>query len=145
MVSCDGRIVLPDLMEALATVPDKLCECHGQPMRLWKDSSRSLGIKYVCTISERERNKLRQREISASRNRMLGALKTTAGCIDCGYDRSPRALDFDHRDPITKSFCIGAGTAWKSLRSVFEEVEKCDVRCSNCHREKHDNPDGGAR
>lgn len=67
-----------------------------------------------------------------SRRRTMDAVKTTAGCIDCGYDANPLALEFDHREPNLKSFTIGSGNrAWDA---VWVEVEKCDVRCANCHR-----------
>jgi hypothetical protein len=44
-------------------------------------------------------------------------------------------MDFDHREPSTKSFYIGSGRAsLKSREALLEEVAKCDVVCANCHR-----------
>jgi hypothetical protein len=61
----------------------------------------------------------------------------THPCIDCG-ESEIACLDFDHRDPKKKRYCIGAGVASGILpESIIEEIEKCDVRCSNCHRKKH--------
>lgn len=52
-------------------------------------------------------------------------------CVDCG-ETDPVVLDFDHlRD---KSFDIGAGIHDKSWKAVLAEIEKCEVRCANCHR-----------
>src|SRR5438046_1427098 len=34
------------------------------------------------------------------------ALKTTLACQDCGYNKHPQALDFDHRPGVVKSFTI---------------------------------------
>jgi hypothetical protein len=56
-------------------------------------------------------------------------------------------MDFDHRDPGTKSFNVMAGRAMlMSTRKVLEEVAKCDVVCVNCHRlrsrEQHRAPCG---
>jgi hypothetical protein len=44
-------------------------------------------------------------------------------------------LEFDHlRD---KKFAIGkAASGGYSLKKIQEEVEKCVVRCANCHRKK---------
>lgn len=57
-------------------------------------------------------------------------------CVDCG-EADPIVLDFDHRDPATKSFAISNGRRRNlSLRRIRMEVEKCDVRCANCHRRK---------
>ncbi len=44
-------------------------------------------------------------------------------------------MDFDHRDRTTKKFEIGQYVSW-SMKSIMTEVEKCDVVCSNCHRER---------
>ncbi len=55
-------------------------------------------------------------------------------CIDCG-ESNPIVLEFDHRDNVVKfkeiSRMIGDGYSWKKIE---EEIEKCDVRCANCHR-----------
>lgn len=57
-------------------------------------------------------------------------------CVDCGED-DLRVLDFDHRDPALKRACVGAMVGdempWKRIRV---EMEKCDVRCANCHRKR---------
>jgi hypothetical protein len=56
-------------------------------------------------------------------------------CKACGYDKSIWALEFHHRDKTIKSFHI------KKIRSINErtlaEIDKCDLLCANCHREKH--------
>lgn len=55
-------------------------------------------------------------------------------CLDCGA-KDLRVLDFDHRDPSHKHAGIGlmlsGGWTWASM---LAEIEKCDVRCANCHR-----------
>jgi hypothetical protein len=57
-------------------------------------------------------------------------------CVDCG-ESDIRCLEFDHRDPSTKSANVAkllqrAG-AWST---ILAEIEKCDVRCANCHRRR---------
>lgn len=53
-------------------------------------------------------------------------------CVDCG-ESDPVKLDFDHRDPALKRGNIGFIAARKPWRLVLDEVEKCDIRCANCH------------
>lgn len=53
-------------------------------------------------------------------------------CVDCG-ETDPVKLEFDHRDPSLKRGNIGVMAARKPWRLVLREVEKCDVRCVNCH------------
>jgi hypothetical protein len=57
-------------------------------------------------------------------------------CVDCGED-DPVVLEFDHRDRSKKLFNIGDASKKRySLARVEEEIQKCDVRCANCHRRK---------
>jgi hypothetical protein len=56
-------------------------------------------------------------------------------CIDCGFS-DIRALEFDHRDPTLKKVEVSTMISRTSLETLKEEIEKCDVRCANCHRIK---------
>ena len=57
-------------------------------------------------------------------------------CVDCP-ESDPCVTDFDHRDPSEKSYnvseLISGGYSWKMIN---DEIQKCDVRCANCHRRK---------
>ena len=57
-----------------------------------------------------------------------------AKCQKCGYDRYVGALEFHHRDPIEKDPKWHRG--W-SISKLAIELDKCDILCSNCHREVH--------
>lgn len=54
-------------------------------------------------------------------------------CLDCG-NRDLRVLDFDHRPGAAKRNdvmrMVKDGFSIARLRA---EIEKCDVRCRNCH------------
>jgi hypothetical protein len=56
-------------------------------------------------------------------------------CLDCG-ETDPLVLDFDHREPSTKSNEVSRMVRSRPWRVVLEEIEKCDVRCANCHRRR---------
>lgn len=58
-------------------------------------------------------------------------------CIKCGYDKCIWALDFHHRDSKTKEFSISSYGHSRSWERVKAELDKCDLICSNCHRELH--------
>ncbi len=54
--------------------------------------------------------------------------------MDCG-ESNIVVLEFDHRDPSTKSFNISDSIRRRlGFKAVEEEMKKCDVVCSNCHR-----------
>lgn len=57
-------------------------------------------------------------------------------CMDCGVRYPPYVMDFDHRDPGTKKFNIALVNKISSVKALIEEIAKCDVVCSNCHRER---------
>lgn len=58
-------------------------------------------------------------------------------CVDCNKKYPPYVMDFDHLDPNTKVISVsGAIMKGWSLNKVLEEVKKCDLVCSNCHRER---------
>ena len=69
----------------------------------------------------------------AARRQLLNEIKLSTGCMDCGYADHPAALEFDHRDPTTKRFDISKNPG-RSWNDILTEIEKCDVRCANCHR-----------
>lgn len=58
----------------------------------------------------------------------------------CGYNRCWAALDFHHKDQSQKEFVI-SGNYTRSWEVLKKELDKCDLICSNCHREIHN--DGG--
>ena len=57
-------------------------------------------------------------------------------CVDCG-ESDPVVLEFDHRDRATKRLAIAQMIERRySWQTILVEIEKCDVRCANCHRRK---------
>lgn len=55
--------------------------------------------------------------------------------MDCGENR-PLRLEFDHVRG-KKDFCISEGIRRRQCWSkILKEIDKCEVRCSNCHAEK---------
>ena len=58
-------------------------------------------------------------------------------CQCCGYNTCNQALDFHHIDPKTKKFGIAKARRARLTEEVLEELDKCILVCSNCHREIH--------
>lgn len=56
-------------------------------------------------------------------------------CIDCG-ESDVLVLEFDHRDPSEKWKPVALLAVSKRWPKVLQEIEKCDVRCVNCHRRR---------
>jgi len=66
----------------------------------------------------------------------LNNYKLTKGCQKCGYNESPYALEFHHRDRKykTKNVSNFRKSSWTQLDNIVKEVKKCDILCSNCHK-----------
>lgn len=62
-------------------------------------------------------------------------------CSECGYSgKNFASLQFHHRDTKDKKFGITNVLHRKEKASVQEfndELLKCDILCSNCHKKKH--------
>lgn len=89
--------------------------------------------RYVWVCSDCLRGKRKARKVVLARE--LEKYKTDRGCMDCGI-KDFRILDFDHvpgREPKgDKSPHEFARIGRRQL--MLQEVAKCDVVCSNCHR-----------
>lgn len=63
---------------------------------------------------------------------ILQCLKT--GCIDCG-EKDIVVLEFDHQGDKKYEIARMIHEAY-SLDKLEEEINKCEIRCANCHRRK---------
>jgi len=74
--------------------------------------------------------------------RKLQLIEFLGGCCkNCSYSKNISALEFHHRDPNAKEGQLDLRTlSNRSMDYIMTEVDKCDLLCSNCHRELH-NPE----
>lgn len=72
------------------------------------------------------------RSFQVKRREMIDRIKVETGCVECGYNAHPAALDFNHVRG-TKLFNISQDTK-KSWELIVDEIAKCNVLCANCHR-----------
>jgi 5-methylcytosine-specific restriction endonuclease McrA len=71
------------------------------------------------------------------RQKVLRRYKLLKGCAHCGYKKHFSALDFDHINRTTKIKKISRIVRdTGSFKKIKNEVRKCEVLCSNCHRIK---------
>jgi len=102
-----------------------LCACGN--LFLPSDTGNSSKMCSSCVVNRR-RFSLKQRAVD-----YLGGK-----CIDCGYNKCLQALEFDHIDPTQKEFTI-SGNHCFGWEKIKPELDKCVLRCANCHRERHAN------
>ena len=58
-------------------------------------------------------------------------------CVRCGYDKYQGALEFHHINPDMKDFNPSHLRKYSFDERIKEELDKCILVCSNCHREIH--------
>ena len=96
----------------------ELYQINKEHIRKWRDNNRDHLNKLA------KENRLKRKAIMIE---MLGGK-----CVDCGTTEN---LQFDHTDPSKKSFNIACVLSERMLT----ELEKCELRCGNCHLEKTKN------
>ncbi len=91
--------------------------------------------RYAST-KKGELNQRRKKLRRAQKSWFLRKVKSELGC-PCGeYDWV--VLDFHHPDPTQKGLPRFKNLEDMSWDFLLDEIEKCVVRCSNCHRrEEH--------
>lgn len=84
--------------------------------------------------AKKARENKKNRERSEKNRKIINEFKSQ-GCSRCGYNEHPAALDCHHvRD---KKFSLGSRLSRATKQQITEELEKCIVLCSNCHRIEH--------
>jgi len=106
-----------------------VCQQQKPSTEFYRDSTKARGHATRCKACTQKRDTARR---DHNRAVVLAHLRTHH-CVDCGED-DPRVLEFDHQgDKIANvSNMIQKG----SLKALLAEIEKCEVRCANCHRRK---------
>lgn len=132
--------------------------CHRIAAQLWRDNNLEKNREIQKDYTKNRRCKNSQTKHSKShyrrnKKRIIDKVKVLNkvrhsvvfntivdylllnACVDCG-EKNPLKLTFDHvrgnkEFNISDSFRVGY-----SLEKIFLEIEKCEVRCFNCHMEK---------
>ena len=89
-------------------------------------------------------NKNRKHHIAIQKKRQLELAELIRRakqqpCVDCGKDYPYYVMDFDHVRG-KKAFNLAVAYRKFGKRQIEAEIEKCDVVCSNCHRERTHGP-----
>ena len=65
---------------------------------------------------------------------IINGIKEQTPCADCGQFFLGCQMDFEHVDPSTKELKIGPSLGSASMKRIMDEIAKCEIVCSNCHR-----------
>lgn len=101
-----------------------------------KSCNRKGNVSFYAS-SENRRTKVKETRTNTKKKNkyLVDRYKRMCKCKHCGED-DPIVLDLHHVDPAGKdagpSQLLGG-----SLEVLREEIRKCIVLCSNCHRREH--------
>jgi len=65
----------------------------------------------------------------------IQTLKESTPCNDCGKQYSYYVMQFDHVVG-DKKFNLSAAVGRQRKQDIYDEIEKCEIVCSNCHAER---------
>lgn len=68
----------------------------------------------------------------------LSKLKEDTPCSACGEYYPSCCMDYHHLDPSVKEKGVSQMIQGNSWKKIEEEISKCILLCSNCHRKIHD-------
>ena len=71
--------------------------------------------------------------------RLLTERKEQSPCSSCGEYHPACCMDYHHLDPSIKEKQISSMLSANSWKKIEEEIAKCVLLCSNCHRKIHNN------
>jgi len=78
-------------------------------------------------------NKMKRAKMKTRALELLGGC-----CVNCGYNRSNRALHFHHTSEDKESGISTMFMRGRPWRLIEQELMKCVILCANCHSEFHD-------
>jgi hypothetical protein len=100
-------------------------DCHRRSVVQSQRTHRDAFLRRQRRYNDRKRNEIRRNIFDYLR---------AHPCVDCG-ESDVLVLDFDHRrdkeHAISQLVCSN-----KSWGEILREIEKCEIRCANCHRRK---------
>tara|TARA_B100001094_G_scaffold208977_1_gene202892 strand:+ start:9818 stop:10216 length:399 start_codon:yes stop_codon:yes gene_type:complete len=83
---------------------------------------------YYKSLNAKRRAELREWYLS---------IKNKQKCVDCGYDRYPRALEYHHTEDNKSHNVSDMIGDMFSKAAILKEMSKCIVLCVRCHAERH--------
>lgn len=93
-------------------------------------------ISYYCGNNQKEKTLQRQNKRRQKSKEWIINIKKKLSCVKCGESRW-WVLDFHHKDPTKKEGSISRLIRNTTKEKATKEIEKCEVLCSNCHRDLH--------
>lgn len=105
----------------------------GTNKRYWLDPQkyREASRRYYATHPKARADNQQRAVVQSIHKRMVVNVFKAIGCADCG-ETDPIVLEFDHVRG-NKSGNVSMMIQRSSWGALIREMNKCDIRCANCH------------
>lgn len=90
-----------------------------------------------------EAYRVRAKKVLDETFELVKSLKDNQPCTDCGVRYPYYVMDYDHLDSSIKEDNIG-NLIKSGKKKVLDEIKKCELVCSNCHRQRTYNRNSGS-
>lgn len=125
----------------------KFCDTSKDIEEFHKNPRKKDGLADRCKLCRKEYHKEhynRNKKVYIDKaseyrrvvNKWFEDYKKDLKCEICGEERW-WVLDFHHKDPQFKEGNVSTFLQNCSKSKIIEEIKKCSVLCSNCHRDLH--------
>jgi hypothetical protein len=101
--------------------------CHSKEHSEYYERNKEKLLEYKWDRQVRKRNEAKE---------YVESYKTTHPCVDCGKTDT-RFLTFDHVRGVKKMNVSQMVNQGYSIEALQIEIDKCEVRCLECHHLRH--------
>lgn len=103
-----------------------------------KDKEKRNAINRASYHRNKKQRQKKNREKKVTAKTKWREYKSTLSCVQCGQNH-PATLDFHHIEKHPSNRKVNKLVTNNAFKKAAEEVKKCKVLCSNCHRIHHHN------
>lgn len=86
-------------------------------------------------LRDRAKRRMKERDRRLDRYQRIYDYLKGKTCADCP-ENDPRVLQFDHVRGVKTAGVSRMAKNKVSWPRILEEIEKCEIRCANCHARK---------
>lgn len=115
-----------------------------------KNRAKKDGLNDICRLCSQEKSRKyykdncekhkkeifkRKQRCRAENQKWIADYLSLNSCVDCG-ESDIVVLEFDHIKDVKRLEISLMMRNNYSLKTIKKEIEKCEVRCANCHKRK---------
>lgn len=98
------------------------------------ENKRASWRRYYARHKTEIKQQIRRRK--AANRKLFQEYKKTLKCKRCP-ENHPACLDFHHKEGKKEQYVSVLAARGYGMKRILEEIKKCEVLCSNCHKKLH--------